>query len=244
MFKNHKEAITIVIPVRNEEGSILKTLHSIHSKVKIPCKVIIADGCSTDQTFSLVSKYSKTHKNVRIFRTPPDKSGFKDSLDLGIDKATTGVVVVMMGDLCDDPNTVNKMYRKIQHGADMVVGSRYMPGGKKIKDPILQGSISRAVSKTLHLLTDLPIHDVSNPYRMYRKNLLASIKTQSKANEVPIEVIYKAFFMGAKIAEVPTIWRGRKSGKSKFRLLKVVPSYAKLYIWVLLNSWKRGWLKF
>ena len=117
-----------------------------------------------------------------------------------------------------------------------MIGSRYMPGGAKIGEPKFQGSISRIVSRSLHLLTGIPTKDVSNPFRMYRKALLSQIHTMSKTNEIPIEILFKAYFKGAKITEVPTIWRGRKFGKSKFNLLKVVPGYAKLYLWIILNS--------
>lgn len=242
-YSKRKNHITIVIPVKNEASSIVKNLELLHSKVTIPHHIIIVDGCSTDQTFNLVLGYIKQNrealllrsKNVRIIQTTPNESGFKDSIDIGIKAATTDFVAVMMGDLCDDPNTINKMYEKIQSGCDIVVGSRYMPGGSKIAEPKIQGFLSRMVSKTLHFLTGIPIHDISNPFRMYKKELLSKIKTKSKGNEIPIEILFKAYINGARIVEVPTIWRGRKSGKSKFKLLKVVPGYLRLYIWVLIN---------
>lgn len=233
-----KKPVTIIIPVKNEEGSVVKVLQSIRNKVKVPYYIIVVDGCSTDKTVSLVKDYIKKNRNIRIILTTPKTSGFKDSIDVGVAASKTSYVVVMMSDLSDDSATINKMYAKIKDGSDIVVGSRYMPGGRKLGEPKIQGSISRMVSKTLQLLTGIPTHDVSNPFRLYRKSLLTGIKTESRANEIPIEVIFKAYFKGAKITEVPTIWRGRKFGKSKFKLLKVVPAYAKLYIWVLLSSWR------
>lgn len=239
-----KNYITIIIPVKNEEDSIIKNLELLRNLVIIPHYVILVDGCSIDNTFNLVTSYIKKNreilirptKNIRIIRTPPNKSGFKDSIDLGIKAAATDIVVVMMGDLCDDPKTINKMYDKLQSGYDIIVGSRYMPGGNKIAEPKIQGFLSRTVNKTLHTLTGIPIHDVSNPFRMYKKKLYSEIKTMSKGNEIPIEILFKAHIDGARIAEVPTTWRGRKSGKSKFKLLKVIPGYARLYFWILLNA--------
>lgn len=236
------QTITIVIPVRNEEGSIIRTLESIRKKVKVPYQVIIVDGCSTDQTVNLIKDYIKKNKNVQVILTTPKTSGFKDSIDIGINQAKTNFVVVMMGDLSDDPETINRMHSKIKDGFDIMIGSRYMPGGAKIEEPKLQGMISRATSKSLHLLTGIPIRDVSNPFRMYRKELLSQIKTVSRTNEIPIEILFKAYFQGAKIAEVPTTWRGRKFGTSKYKLLQVIPGYAKLYFWVLINSWRVNFL--
>ena len=233
-----RENITIVIPVRNEEGCIVQSLQLLQSKVTVPYFVIVVDGCSTDKTVALTRAYIKQNKNVSIILTTPETSGFKDSIDIGIAHTTTSHVVVMMGDLCDDPVTINEMYSKVREGADVIIGSRYMRGGLKVGEPKIQGLISRTVNKTLYFLTGIPTHDASNPFKMYRKALLNSIKTESKGNEVPIEVIFKAYFDGAKIVEVPTVWRGRKSGKSKFKMLKVAPGYARLYVWALINSWR------
>lgn len=246
-----KNYVTIVIPVRNEEGSIIKNLESLQEKVTIPHHVIIVDGCSSDQTFNLVTSYIKRNwktlsfrnENVKIIRTNKNESGFKDSIDFGIKTAKTDLIVVMMGDLCDDPETINRMYDAMQNGYDIAVGSRYMPGGSKISEPKIQGFLSRMVSKTLRLLTGIPIYDVSNPFRMYKKELLEKIQTTSKTNEIPIEILFKAYINGARITEIPTIWKGRKSGKSKFKLLKVIPGYAKLYVWILQNMAKKRFKK-
>lgn len=233
-----KNFLSIVIPVKNEEGSIINTLLSIKRAVKIQHSIIVVDGCSTDKTVHLVRNYIRENKNVSVLLTTPRTSGFKNSIDIGIEKAKTEFVVVMMGDLCDDPKTINEMYRKANSGFGIIVGSRYMRGGKKLDDPKIQGFISRVVNRTLYLLTGIPTHDASNPFKLYRKSLLSSIKPESKGNEIPIEVIFRAYFQGARIIEVPTTWKGRKSGKSKFKMLRLVPGYAKLYAWVLLNSWR------
>lgn len=236
MSSSDKQTITIVIPTRNEEGCILENLQLIKKQVKIPHKIIVVDGCSTDRTFNIVLNYSKTNKNVRIIQSTPAKSSFKDSIKTGIDATKTSVVVVMMGDLCDDPRAINKMYEKIQDGWDIIVASRYMPGGSRIGEPKIQGLLSRFVSKTLHFLTNIPIYDVSNPFRMYRKSVLDRIKITHQGNEVSIEEIFIAYADGAKITEVPTVWKGRQVGKSKFKLLKTMPGYVKLYMWILLNN--------
>jgi dolichol-phosphate mannosyltransferase len=236
--KSNKVELTIVIPVKNEEENIINTLQAIHRSVKFPHKVIIIDGRSTDQTVNLVKNFIKKHENVKIIVTSPEKSAFKESLEVGIKAANTEFIATFMGDLSDDPNTLNKMYKKAQTSYDVVIASRYIPKGGTINKPLLQALVSWTVSKTLHYVTGIPIHDVSNPFTLYRRNLITNINTVSIANELPIELVYKAYFKGAKITEVPTVWRGRKTGKSKFNIYKVIPGYAKIYIWVLINSWK------
>lgn len=236
--KSPTVSVTIVIPVKNEEGNIIKTLQWIKKSVKVPYNVIVVDGCSTDNTVSLVKKYSKKNNNVRVIETTPETSGFKDSVCKGTSSTKTEYVVVVMGDICDDPDTINFMYEKMKEGYDVVVGSRYMPGGNKIGVPKIQGTISKSLNKILYYVTDIPTHDITNPFKMYRTKLLNKVEIKSNANEFPIEVIYKLCFRGAKITEVPTVWRGRKVGKSKFNMIKVIPGYAKLCTWVLFSSWK------
>lgn len=238
MAKKYKKdgSLTIIIPVKNEEENIIKNLQSIKEGVRFPHYVIIADGCSTDKTFDVVSTYSKKNKNVKIIRTTPERSNFKNSIEVGIEASETTIVAVMMGDLCDDPDTINTMYQKIQNGWDIVVASRYMTGGKRIGEPPLQGFLSRMVSKTLPILSGIPVSDISNPFRMYRKNVLDKIQITHQGNEVSIEEIFRAHLNGAKITEVPTTWKGRKAGKSKFKMLKVVPGYAKLYLHIIIKT--------
>ncbi|MFC1649084.1 glycosyltransferase [Patescibacteria group bacterium] len=232
-----KYGITIVIPVKNEEENILQILGWIAREVKPDHKVIVVDGCSTDNTFELTRKYTKKNKGVKIIKTTPKNSAFKESLELGIKASKTSFVATMMGDLSDDPKTLNSMDRKTKDGADVVIASRYVKGGKVINKPKLQRIISWGVSKSLHLLTNIPVCDVSNPYTLYRRSLLVGIQPKSTTNELPIEMLFRAHFAGAKIVEVPTTWRGRKAGNSKFKILKIVPGFVKLYLWILAKSW-------
>lgn len=227
--------LTIIIPVRNEQESIIKNLLLIRNKVKVPhCIIAVNDG-STDQTVKLVLDYIKKNSNVKLIHTTPRKSGFKNAVDAGFNSAKTKYVAVVMGDLCDNPKTINDMYKKIETGWDIVVGSRYMSGGGKKDSPKLQGFLSWAVSRSLHLLTGIPTHDISNPFRMYKKKIVNSINTRFNDYEVSIEILVRAYMNGSRITETPTIWKGRKLGKSKFKLLKRIPGYAKIYLWVLLN---------
>lgn len=236
--------ITIVIPVKNEEGNIINTLQEIDKKVKFPHRILVVDGRSTDKTHDLVINYSKSHKNVKIIVTKPKDSAFKESLQVGYKASTTEFVVTFMGDLSDRPETLSEMRKKAVEGYDVVIGSRYIKGGGVVNKPRMQAIISRLVSFILHFLTGIPIHDVSNPFTLYRRSILIDIKPISKANEMPIEMLFKAYFMGAKITEVPTVWKGRVAGRSKFNMYRVIPGYAKLCAWVILSSWKFRLQKF
>jgi hypothetical protein len=71
---------------------------------------------------------------------------------------------------------------------------------------------------------------------MYRKEAIDSIDIRSKSFEISMEMPLKAYFLGFKITEVPTIWRERTKGKSSFKMFKLLPNYLKLYTWSIFKK--------
>lgn len=233
--------LTIIIPAFNEEEIIVRTLESLKKNVKIPHKILVVDGCSIDNTYKVVKNYSQRNKNVEIIRTKPKDKRFASSIKVGFDKVKKGEVVVVMADLCDDPRTINLMHKKISDGWDAVCGSRYMRGGKKQGGPKLQDYLSRLVCFSLHYLTGMPTSDVSNAFKMYKKEVLNGIQVNPLSGvEGSMEIFLQTyFFNNAKVTEVPTKWRGRTIGQSKFKLFQRAPRYMRIYMWTLENSMRK-----
>ena len=231
----HKPALYIVIPAFNEEAIIEQTLLRIEAEVDLPYEVIVVDDHSTDSTADIVQRFGKRHPKVRVLSNEGQR-GFSNALKVGYAAAGTGVIVTMMADLCDDPQTLAPMYAKIVEGYDVVCGSRYMPGGgKDSEDSEVKGMLSRFVGLSLRRLVGIPTHDVTNAFKMYRSEVLKSIPIEEAGFACSMEIAIKAFFRGAKIAEVPTVWRGRTAGKSKFSLVKGGKDYLRWYAWAVLS---------
>lgn len=231
----YKPALYIVIPALNEEKTIERTLGSIEAEVGLPHEVIVVDDHSTDATADAVRRFGERHPNVRVISNERPR-GFSNALKSGYAAAGAGAIVTMMADLCDDPRTLAPMYAKIVEGYDMVCGSRYMPGGgKHNEDSEVKGMLSRLVGLSLRRLVGMPTHDATNAFKMYRSEMLKSIFIEEPGFACSMEIALKAFFRGAKIAEVPTVWRGRTAGKSKFSLLKGGKDYVRWYAWALLS---------
>lgn len=226
----------IVIPTRNEEKVILKTLSEIKNKVKVPHKIIVVDD-SQDKTPLIVKKYMRKHKNVTLVVNGSKKKSFAHALKIGFDRAGEGPIVTIMGDLCDDARTVNKMYQKYLQGYDLVCGSRYIKGGGRVGGPRMQGICSEIVCRTTPLLTGIKTHDVSNSFKLYRKSILRKIRFNLNSGpEISMEITLQAFFNGDKITEIPTVWRGRTMGTSKFNFIQRSPFYLRIYTWAIKNS--------
>lgn len=227
--------VTIIIPAKNEEKIILMTLNSLTRGVKIPYEIIVVDDHCSDQTTPIVKKYTKKYKNVRLIKNQM-APGFAYAVYSGFKAAKTKYVVPVMADLCDDPKTINKMYDTMTKGKwDIVCGSRYMSKGGKKGGPLIQGIFSRIVGKTLNFLIKIPTSDVSNAFKMYKRNLVNRLKINPGGVEFSMDVTLQLYSKRARITEVPTFWTGRTIGQSKFKLLKRIPKYIRLYLNALKN---------
>lgn len=239
-MSNKSPILTIIIPARNEEFTIIKTLDRLMAQVKVPCQYIVVSDQSSDKTVSKVKKCIQKHPNVELLETTPAENGFANAIKKGFKKTRSKYVIPVMADLCDDPQTINLMYKKILEGYDIVAGSRYISGGGKSGGPKLQGALSKAVCLSLHLLTSIPTHDISNSFKLYRKSLLTNLKiNKSYGVEISMDLTLQAYFKGARITEIPTHWFGRTEGQSKFKFFKRFPRYLNIYLWALKERLKQ-----
>jgi hypothetical protein len=135
---------------------------------------------------------------------------------------------------------VPPMLQRIHEGYDVVCGSRYMAGGRQSQGPLLKRTLSRLAGVSLYYLAGLPTHDVTNSFKLYRKELLDRLTIESAGGfEVGMEIVVKAFAEGAKIAEVPSVWADRTAGSSRFRLWKWLPNYLRWYWFALQTGFRQ-----
>src|SRR6266851_1872825 len=114
---------------------------------------------------------------------------------------------------------VAAMARLIRDGADVVAGSRYVRGGRQEGGPLVKRTLSRFAGMSLHYLAGLPIHDATNNFRAYSRRVIEQIPVEGEASfALALELTLKAHWNGWRIAEVPTTWRDRTAGRSRFRL--------------------------
>jgi len=143
-----------------------------------------------------------------------------------------------MADLSDDLSVASKMFDLIKDGYDVVCGSRYMKGGSQIGGPIIKGLLSRLAGISLHYLTGIPTHDVTNSFKMYSRDALKRINIESTGGfEIGMEITVKTFLNGGKITEVPSTWKDRTDGKSNFKLFRWLPKYIKWYVYAILKRY-------
>ena len=235
-------SLTLIIPAKKEEEAVIHTLEQIKKRVKSPHKIIVVnDSFDGDNTGEIVKQYIKKNKNVSVVinRKNPHPT-FASALVLGFNRVKNGVVIPVMADLCDRVEDIDIMYKKMHEGWDIVCGSRYISGGGKKGGPLVQSVCSFLVCSSLHFLTGIPTTDVSNAFKMYRKDILKKPIIDIKNGvEVSMAITLQAYFSNAKITEIPTRWIGRSLGKSKFKIIERTPPYYKICVWAIKNTIRR-----
>jgi len=219
--------------VYNEADNFPSLYKAVKDNIKTPHKLVVVYDFDEDNTLPVARKYAKKDKSVVLHKNTIAK-GALNALKSGFDYVSSGPVLIIMADLSDDLSMVDAMYEKHLEGAAVVCGSRYMKGGKQLGGPLLKRSLSRLAGVSLYWVRRLPTHDVTNNFKMYDKALLESITIESQGGfEIAMEITVKAFHKHLKIVELPTTWRDRTSGETKFQLWAWLPSYLHWYFHAL-----------
>jgi DNA-binding NarL/FixJ family response regulator/GT2 family glycosyltransferase len=226
--------LSIVMPVYNEGENIRLVLEAVQREVKTrPIEVLVVYDFDEDNTVPVVVGMQALFPEVRLVRNDLGQ-GVLNALRKGFQVARASDVLVMMADGSDEPQVVDRMVALAAAGADVVAGSRYVRGGGQRGGPPLKRTLSHLAGVSLHWLAGLPVHDATSNFRLYSRRLLGAVTIESEAGfALAIELTVKAHRLGYRIDEVPTTWRDRTVGKSRFRLWAWMPQYLRWY-WLAL----------
>ena len=223
-------ALSIVIPVYNEGENVASTLRGVVEKTHVrPLEVLVVHDFDEDTTVPVVKRLQGEMPELALHRNTLGR-GVLNAMKSGLRAARAQYVVITMGDASDDPADIDAMYRLARGGADVVAGSRYMRGGRQVGGPLLKRTMSRTAGLSLHWLGGLPVHDATSNFRLYSKRLLNQVTIESQGGfELGLELTVKAYRLGLRVAEVPTTWRDRPAGQSRFKLWQWLPRYLHWY---------------
>jgi glycosyltransferase involved in cell wall biosynthesis len=229
--------ISLVVPVYQEAENIQLFLRDVETYVQEPHETLIVYDFPEDNTLPAVAAMQPPCPHVRLIHNTLGK-GVLNALKAGFKASQGDVVIVMMADRSDEPTDVTPMARLIREGADVVAGSRYVRGGRQEGGPLLKRTLSRLAGMSLHYMAGLPIHDATNNFRAYSRRVIEQIPVEGEASfALALELTLKAHWNGWKVSEVPTTWRDRTAGKSRFRLFAWLPHYLHWYQLALRRAW-------
>lgn len=207
--------ISAVIPVFNEDESLpefYKRLSKALGRIEKSYEILFIDDGSTDESLSLLKKFSKKDKHVRIFSFRKNQ-GKSEALTLGFQMAKGNYIVTLDADLQDLPEEIEKLYKKAKEGYDVVCGWR-----RERKDPIRKVLSSKLFNFLASSFWGLKLHDYNCGLKLYVKEAAKSLRLYGGMHRfIPLLV----FGEGFSVTEVHVSHSQRLYGKSKYGFSKL-----------------------
>jgi hypothetical protein len=200
--------------------------------ISVPFTAMVVYDFDADNTVPVMQEIvAAGETRLRLVKNAYGR-GVTGAIKTGLEAVESGPILVTMADLSDELSTVDRMYTLYLQGFDLVCGSRYMKGGQLIGGPFFKQLMSRVSGLTLHYFRGVPTHDATNSFKLYDAAMVHDLKVESVAGfELGLELTVKAFLNGYPIAEIPSTWRDRTAGTSRFRVLHWLPHYLKWYFY-------------
>lgn len=228
--------LSVVVPVRDEADNIRALLTALAGCVDVT-EVILVYDADDDATIPEARALAPALPfSVRLVKNCLG-TGPGCAIRTGFAAAAGEAVVVMMADLSDDVASIGPMAKLHHEGYDLVCASRYVRGGRHIGGPYLKRTLSWLAGLSLHRLAGIPTHDATNSFKLYDRRFLGCTRVESTHGfEVGLELTVKAWASGRRIAEVPTRWVDRLTGRSRFRLWRWLPHYLRWYLYAVARA--------
>jgi len=214
--------LSIVVPVYNEEANIPLLVDELESELApldIPYEIVLVNDGSTDCTEKVIKTLSEGSSRVVPVSYYPNR-GRGYAMRQGFSASTGDIIVTVDADLSYSPDQIGRLIQPLleRDDVDIVVGSPYMKGGGTENVPFFRLLVSRLGNMVLGLSFKGGIHTFTGIFRAYRKKVLDSLLLESEGKDIHLEILSKASACGYRIVEVPAVLRGRKRGRSKFRV--------------------------
>ena len=208
----------IVLPTYNEAANIAEVLRRV--KAAVPAAhVLVVDDSSPDGTAGIARAMADELTGIDVLSRPAKSglgSAYRAGFRVGCDRGYESLVE-MDSDLSHDPAALPSLLRAVDDGADLAIGSRYVPGGSIPTWGVVRRLISRAASLYTRALL-MPVHDPTSGFKCYRRGALERIDLDaihSRGYSFQIETTYRVRRAGGRIVEVPIAFVDRKVGGSK-----------------------------
>ncbi len=232
------DQLSVIVPVYNEAENFPRLIDEIENCLPRPYLVLIVYDFDEDTTLPVARKMAETRPYLSLVKNDLGR-GPANALRAGFQEAQSGPALVVMADLSDDLHDVAEMLALYRDGCRVVCASRYVRGGKQLGGPFLKRTLSRLAGLSLYYMAGLPTHDATNNFRLYDAELVNEMQIESEHGfEIALELTAKAFVRGERIGEVPTVWKDRSAGESRFRLFRWLPKYLRWYRYALFGRWR------
>lgn len=218
-FAPTREPAWLVLPTYNEAGNVERFVGAVRGALPASSQLLIVDDNSPDGTGEIADRLAAQAPNVRVLHRqekeglgPAYIAGFREALAQG-----AALVLEMDSDFSHDPSYLPAMLAA-SDDADLVIGSRYVPGGGVVDWGPLRQAVSRGGSAYARLVLGVGVRDLTGGFKCFRRELLEAIdldSIESRGYAFQVEVTYRAIRKGFSVVEIPIVFRDRQVGSSK-----------------------------
>jgi dolichol-phosphate mannosyltransferase len=214
----------LILPTYNEAENIEAIVHAAGAVLAEASpegfRVLIVDDGSPDGTGEIADRLAAEKEWVQVLHRseksgigPAYLAGFAHALEAG-----AGCLMEMDSDFSHDPADLARLLQAIRDGADLALGSRYVPGGGVTDWSLLRRFISEGGSTYARLVLGLHVRDLTGGFKCFRREVLEAIdfaSVRSHGYAFQVELTYRAVRAGFRVIEVPIVFRDRQEGHSK-----------------------------
>jgi dolichol-phosphate mannosyltransferase len=211
---------TVCLPTYNERDNLEPMLLALRDVLREGDRVLVIDDNSPDGTGQLADTLAAEHPFVEVLHRerkdglgPAYLAGFRRALADGAE-----LILEIDCDFSHDPQDVPRLIAAAEGGADLVLGSRYVRGGKVVNWGIVRRAISRGASLYTALFLRMGVSDPTGGFKCFRRVVLESIDLDAvrpRGYAFQIEVTYRAKRAGFRVVEIPITFADRTAGQSK-----------------------------
>jgi dolichol-phosphate mannosyltransferase len=227
--------VLVIVPTYNERENL--PLITGRLRAALPdADLLIADDNSPDGTGKVADELAEHDQHVHVLHRPGKQglgaayiAGFHWGLERGYE-----VLVEMDADGSHQPEELHKLLDAVAGGADLAIGSRWVPGGKVVNWPARRELLSRGANTYTRIMLGMPVRDATAGFRAYRAATLEKIgvdDVQSQGYCFQVDLTLRTVRHGLRVAEVPITFMERTVGASKMSRDVILEAYWRVTLW-------------
>jgi dolichol-phosphate mannosyltransferase len=212
--------VWVLLPTYNEADNVGRLVGEILERLPEPRRVLIIDDNSPDGTGEIADRLASEHEDVEVLHRER-KEGLGPAYIAGFRRALSGGatrIIEMDADFSHDPAYLPQLLRTVETGADLAIGSRYIPGGGVTEWGKVRRFISKGGSAYARIILGVDVRDLTGGFKCFRREVLEAIDfdtVTARGYAFQVEMTYRAIKAGFKVVEVPIVFRDRRDGTSK-----------------------------
>jgi len=227
--------LDIIIPVYNEDKNIVQLLKKLENEINCNFRILICYDNDNDTTLKHIKANDIITKETLLIKNP--NQGPNSAIIEGINSSNAEIILIYMADDFENIKLINKMIDLIDSGNELVIPSRFIPGGRMQGAKKIKKMITIIGSYLVYYLARIPFKDCTNAFKMFSKNLKDKIKLESTTGfTFALELTTKSYLSSFKIIEIPSVWIETKDRKSNFKIYKWLPYYIYWLLYSIIKN--------